>query len=110
MSRRRCGGFHPFRHLRLAITRLISLAASISVMDHACVASAGERHADLLAYDIFTNSAPRPPRSVPNADAKVEHPVTSGRTKLSRERGLTPGAQQDPHPSAVMFPPVTPLE
>jgi hypothetical protein len=110
MSRRRCSRFYPFRHLRLAMTSLIPLAGSIAVVDHASVASAEERRADLLAYDIFTTSAPRPPLSVPNAGAKVDHSQTAGRTKLPRERELPLRTQQVPHPSAVMFPPVTPLE
>lgn len=71
MSRRRYG---YFRHLRLLVIGMIRVSASIAIVGCAGVASAGDRHADLLAYDIFTASAPRPPRSVPNAAVKGDTP------------------------------------
>jgi hypothetical protein len=104
MSRRRYG---DFRHLPLPIISMISIA----IVAHAGAASPGDRHADLLAYDdLFTASAPRPPRSVPNASAKGGHSGTAARTRLPREGGFPVRVQQAPHPSALMFPPVTPLE
>lgn len=106
MSRR----YGDFRHLRLAIISMIRVAASIAVVDHAGTASAGDRHADHLAYDIFTASAPRPPRSVPNVGVKGDHSGTAARTRLPREAESPVRVQQAPHPSNQLFPPVTPLE
>jgi len=104
MSRRRCG---EFRHLPLATIGMISIA----VVGYAEAASAGDRRADLLAYDaLFTASAPRPPRSVPNPSVKGNHSGTAAQTRLPREGGSPVRVQQAPHPSALMFPPVTPLE
>jgi hypothetical protein len=107
MSQRRYGNF---RYLRLAIIRMIRMAAFIAVVDYAGAASAWNRHADLLAYDIFSTSAPRPPRSVPNAGVKGDHSGAAVRTRQPREGDTPVRAQQAPHPSALMFPPVTPLE
>jgi hypothetical protein len=107
MSRRRHG---DVRYLRLAIISMIRVAVSIAIVDYAGAASAGDRHADLLAYDIFTGSAPRPPRSVPNVSVKGDRAGTAARTRLPREGDSPVRVQQAPHPSDQMFPPVTPLE
>jgi hypothetical protein len=108
MPRRRYG---DFQHLRLAII-VIQVAASIAVADYAGAASAGDhRHAGVFDYDdIFTSSAPRPPRSVPNAGVKSDHSGSAARTRPPRQGDSSVRVQQTPHPSAQMFPPVTPLE
>jgi hypothetical protein len=108
MPRRRYG---DFLYLRLAIIG-IRVTASIAVVGYAGATSAGDhRHADLFAYDdIFTSSAPRPPRSVPNAGVKGDHSGSSARTRPPRQGDSAVWVQQPPHPSAQMFPPVTPLE
>jgi hypothetical protein len=107
MPRRRYG---DFQYLRLAIISIIRMAACIAVVHCAGAASAGDRRDDFLAYDIFAASAPRPPRSVPNASLNGDHSRAAARTRVPREGGTPVRVQQVPHPSAVMFPPVTPLE
>jgi hypothetical protein len=96
------------------------LAASIGlIMCGSIAAPAGERHAGLSAYDIFSNAAPRPPRSVPHAgaDAKVDRPASAFSASNAASKPLRPAAASAPnrapiavHPSAAMFPPVAPLD
>jgi hypothetical protein len=75
--------------------------------------SARERHAGLSAYEIFSDSAPRPPRSIAHKNSNAQaNPPAPAQTKLPRvdaaaALAVGPAAA---HPAASTFPPVTPLE
>jgi len=77
--------------------------------------SAGERHAGLSAYEIFSDSAPRPPRSIAHKSSGAQaNPSAPARTqtKLPRvDAAAAPavGPVAAP-PAASKFPPVTPLD
>jgi hypothetical protein len=79
--------------------------------------SARERHAGLSAYEIFSDSAPRPPRSIAHKSSGVQaNPPAPApapaQTKLPRvDTAATPAVgPAAAHPAASKFPPVTPLE
>jgi hypothetical protein len=78
--------------------------------------SAGERHAGLSAYEIFSDSAPRPPRSIAHkssgAQANPPAPAPARtQTKLPRVDAAAPAVGPvATHPAASTFPPVTPLD
>jgi hypothetical protein len=82
--------------------------------------SARERHAGLSAYEIFSDSAPRPPRSIAHKSSGVQaNPPAPApaQTKLPRVDAAAAPAVAAPavgevatHPAASKFPPVTPLE
>jgi hypothetical protein len=85
--------------------------------------SARERHAGLSAYEIFSDSAPRPPRSIAHKSSGVQAnppapaPPAPAQTKLPRVDAAATPAVAAPavgevatHPAASKFPPVTPLE
>jgi hypothetical protein len=72
----------------------------------------GEPHAGLYAFDIFSDSAPRPPRAVPGSSRMLDRPTTM--SSAPKPHGNVSAAHvAGPlavHPSAAMFPPVAPLE
>jgi hypothetical protein len=77
--------------------------------------SARERHAGLSAYEIFSDSAPRPPRSIAHKSSGVQaNPPAPApaQTKLPRvDAAAAPAVgPAAAHPAASTFPPVTPLE
>jgi hypothetical protein len=76
-------------------------------------ASARERQAGLSAYEIFSDSAPRPPRSIARQSSGAKtNPSASAQTKPLHTQAPAAGVvgQVPARPAVSMFPPVTPLE
>jgi hypothetical protein len=100
-------------HLCHDVLSVIRLGVCIAVIGLGSgVASARERQAGLAAYDIFSESTPRPQRPIPGSGPKLDHTVTTAQSKPPRINA--PAAhivgQVAIHPTASMFPPVAPLE
>jgi len=92
---------------------LCASACVVLLTDIGSSAAVGrEAHAGLYAFDIFSDSAPRPPRSVPGSNRMLDRPVTT--TSSTKPHGNASATHVAgplaAHPSAAMFPPVAPLE
>jgi hypothetical protein len=76
-------------------------------------ASARERHGGLSAYEIFNDSAPRPPQSIAHKSSGAQaDPSAPAQTKPPHAHAAAAPAvgQVVAHPAASQFPPVTPLD
>src|SRR5712675_2151260 len=107
----RRAGF-PAGPMVMNVVRMAGCAVLVALGSSAV--SARERHAGLSAYEIFSDSAPRPPRSIAhkNSSAQANPPAPApAQKKLPRvDAAAAPAVgPAAAHPAASTFPPVTPL-
>jgi hypothetical protein len=110
----RRAGF-PAGPMVMNVVRMAGCAVLVALGSSAV--SARERHAGLSAYEIFSDSAPRPPRSIAQKSSGVQANPSApapgpAKTKLPRvDAAAAPAVgPAAAHPAASTFPPVTPLE
>jgi hypothetical protein len=105
----------PAGHTIMNVVRAVGCVVLVALGSNAV--SARERHAGLSAYEIFSDSAPRPPRAIAHKSSGVQANPSApapapAQTKLPRvDAAAAPVVGPvAAHPAASKFPPVTPLD